>query len=130
MQDRKSDIKAKFVRHFLNDVQLDSGGIGFVVDGQQGYASFVLGNDGIGCNNTGTAGLATPFGGYRHSDFTNTWTKFCTLEGVLLKTITEVSDVIRQTTISFIKVFETMFKLGMTLNLVTHLKTGHLHNHV
>ena len=57
MQDRKSDIKSKFVRHFLNDVQLDSGGFGFVVDSQQGYASFVLGNDGIGSDNMRQFGI-------------------------------------------------------------------------
>ena len=57
MQDRKSDIKSKFVCHFLNDVQFDGGRVLLVVNGEQGYASFVLGNDGIGSDNMRQFGI-------------------------------------------------------------------------
>ena len=48
MQDRRLYIKSKLVSHLLDDVQLDGGRIFLVVNGEEGYASFVLGNDGIG----------------------------------------------------------------------------------
>ena len=56
----KSNIKAKIVCHFLNDVQLDGRGILLVVNGEEGYATFVLCNDGIGRDDAGTARLASP----------------------------------------------------------------------
>jgi hypothetical protein len=44
----KSDIKSQFAGHLLDDIQLDGGRILLIVNGEQGYASFVLGNDGVG----------------------------------------------------------------------------------
>ena len=104
----------------LDDVQLDSGRIFLIVNGEEGYASFVFRNDGVGRDNAGTAGLASPLGRYGHTNLADAWTKFCTLEGVFLKTITEVSDVIRQTTTK--KVVE----FGLTRTIVCAITNNRL----
>ena len=54
------DAETKFARHLFDDIQLDGGSILFVVNGEEGYAPFMLGNNGVGRDDTGTARLAAP----------------------------------------------------------------------
>ena len=42
------NAESKFAGHLLDDIQLNGGRILLVVDGEEGYASLMLGNDGIG----------------------------------------------------------------------------------
>ena len=42
-----SNTKAKLTSHLFDDVNLDCGGIGFVVDGEKRDAAFMLSNNGI-----------------------------------------------------------------------------------
>ena len=79
------DVESKLTGHLLDNIQLDGGGILFVVDGEEGYAPLMLGYNGIGRDDTGTAGLASPLGCNGHTNLADARTEFSTLEGVLLK---------------------------------------------
>lgn len=76
-----SDFKSKFAGHLLDDIQLDGGGVLLVVYGEEGYAPFVFGNDGVSRDDAGTAGLAAPLGLDGHANLTDARTEFGTLEG-------------------------------------------------
>ena len=54
------NVASKLAGHLLDDVQLDGGRILLVVNGEEGYAPFMLGNNGVGRDDTGTARLAAP----------------------------------------------------------------------
>ena len=86
----KLDIKSLFAGHLLDDIQLDGGRCLLIVNGEQGYASFVRGNDGVGRDDAGTSRLASSLGRNGHTNLTDAWTKFCTLERVLLKAFLKV----------------------------------------
>ena len=115
-----SNIKSKFASHLLDDIHSDSRSIGFVVDGEKGYTTLVLGNNGIGCNNTGTARLASPFRAYWHTDFTDTRTEFCTLVWVFFKTFQEICIVICHAPIALGQTFDGHVKILMSIDFVTH----------
>ena len=116
-------FKTQFTGHLLDDVYLDGAGIGFVVDGQEGNASFVFGNYGIGCNNTGTARLSTPLGSDWHANLTDAWTKFGALKRVLLQTFQKVCIVICHAVIAFCKAFNRNIKVLMSIDFVAHQLT-------
>ena len=97
--ERMLHVKSKFAGHLLDDIQLDGGGILFVVNSEEYYTSFVLGNDGVGRDNACTARLASPLGLDGHANLTDAGTKFCTLEGIFLKGITESLDVLYKSSI-------------------------------
>ena len=75
--------------HLADDLHVDGRCVLLVVNGEQGDAPLVLGNDGIGGDDAGTARLATAFGGDGHTNLADTRIQLGTLEGVLLETVTE-----------------------------------------
>ena len=48
------DVESKFARHLFDDIQLNGGRILLVVNGEEGYASLMLGNNGVGRDDAGT----------------------------------------------------------------------------
>ena len=82
---------------------------------------FLIGLNSIGRDDARAARLASPLGRNGHTNLADAWTKFCTLEGILLKRYQETFVVIKQTTITFRELFETYIKVLTCLNYVAHL---------
>ena len=118
-----SQFKPQFPCHLLDNFQADGGGILLVVNGEEGDASFMFSNDGVGRNNPGTARLASPFGCYSHTDFADAWTQLDTLKRVLLKAIKEILVICGQTMIALRKALKADVKVPACLNSVAHEAT-------
>lgn len=63
-----SDVKSEFAGHPLDNLHVDGGIVRFIVNGEQGNASFMLSDDSIGRNDAGTASLAAALGSDGHTN--------------------------------------------------------------
>ena len=117
------NAESKLAGHLLDDIQLNGGRILLVVDGEEGYASLMLGNDGIGRDDTGTAGLASPLGCNGHTNLADAWTEFGSLKGILFKRLQKVLVVISHAAITLGEAFDRDIKVFVPRDFVTHRLT-------
>ena len=117
---KRLHVKTQFPCQLADDLHPHAGRIGFVINGQESDTSLVFGNDGIGCDYSGTARFATPLGGNGHTYLANARRQFHPLKGILLQTVKKCSIVIGHAAIAFAKALDGNVKVVMTKDCVTH----------